>query len=128
MRARRKDASHSEVVATFKAMGCTWVNLECNQEGAPDGILGVSGKTEVVEVKPESRITARNSPRLSQRVWEANWTGSKVHVVHNATEAAELVNNLRSALFVTKVNRKTKTITVEAAEKDQLLDNVWRLF
>lgn len=104
MRARRKDATHSEVVTTFKAMGCGWTNLETNETGAPDGILGVAGRTELVEIKPESRITARNTPRLSQKAWDANWPGSKVHVVHNRLQAAALVNNIRSLLRPMKSN------------------------
>ncbi len=128
MRARRKDASHAEVVATFKAMGCSWVNLESSTKGVPDGILGISGRTELVEVKPESRKTAQNSLRASQMAWGATWTGSAVHVVHNVTEAAALVNNLRTKSFITKVNQKTKTITVEQAKQDPVMNNVWRLF
>ncbi len=128
MRARRKDESHQEVVATFKVMGCSWINLETNEKGAPDGVLGCAGRSEMVEVKPESTITARNSPRLSQRDWAAKWHGSKVHVVHNAAEAAALVNNLRTKSFVTKINRRTKTITVEGAKQDPDMNNVWRLF
>ncbi len=78
MRARRKDATHAEVVATFLAMGCSWVNLESSTAGVPDGLLGCAGRSHLVEVKP-NRSTTRAKADLQQRgsqvAWAALWRG-----------------------------------------------------
>ncbi len=95
--ARRKDASHSGIVAAFRFAGCSWLNIEASEKGAPDGLVGCSGKTLLVEIKP-TRETTKDKRQLerrpSQLEWAAKWRGSPVHVVTTPAEAwalAELV-------------------------------------
>ncbi len=98
MRARRKDATHTEVVATFKAMGCTWINIESGTTGVPDGLLGVAGRSHLIEVKPTKAHGVKKSqtqPRGSQVAWAASWRGGPIHVVRSKEDAASLVNLLR---------------------------------
>lgn len=94
--ARRKDATHAPVVACFRGLGCSWVNLD--GPGAPDGVLGCAGRSHLVEIKPNQSTTRDKrqlAPRASQVAWAASWRGGPVHVVSSVEQAAVLVGLLR---------------------------------
>ena len=99
--ARRKDDSHKAVVDAFRAAGCSWLNIDSPQTaGAPDGILGVAGRTLVVEIKaPKATKKRAETPetglRATQKAWADSWRGSAVHVVTTPAQALELVNLVR---------------------------------
>ncbi len=92
--ARKKDANHSSVVKAFQFAGASWLNIEGSTPGAPDGALGVSGATHLVEIKPDSKLKA-HAPRPTQVKFAAEWRGSPVHLVRSPAEAWQLVALLR---------------------------------
>lgn len=92
--ARKKDSNHGTVVEAFKFAGASWLNIEGSTPGAPDGALGVSGATHLVEIKPDSKLKA-HAPRPTQMKFAAEWRGSPVHLVRSPQEAWELVALLR---------------------------------
>ncbi len=98
--ARKVDASHATVVKAFEAAGCSVAVIQSSKAGLPDLVIGLAGRTHLVEVKPAStRKDGKESPqsslRATQTAFAEKWRGSPVHLVHNATEALELANLLR---------------------------------
>lgn len=92
--ARKKDSNHGQVVKAFECAGASWLNIEGTTPGAPDGALGVSGHTYLVEIKPDTKLAA-HKPRPSQVEFAAKWRGSPVHLVRSPQEAWQLVALLR---------------------------------
>ncbi len=98
--ARKVDATHGEIVDVFRAAGATVFAIQSPLAGCPDLIVGMCGRTHLVEVKKDNVL--KNGKRgvqtgLSdaQAAFARSWRGGPVHLVHNATEAMELANLLR---------------------------------
>ena len=98
--ARKVDSSHRAIVRVLEAAGCSVVAIQSPRPGLPDLIVGVAGRTHLVECKPPStRKDGAQSPQSSLRATQASfaarWRGSPVHVLRTPAEAVELVNLLR---------------------------------
>lgn len=92
--ARKKDANHGAIVKAIEFAGCSWLNIETSTAGAPDGVMGCSGATHLVEIKPDS-ATKKHALRPNQVEFAAKWRGSPVHLLRTPQEAWELVALLR---------------------------------
>ena len=92
--ARRKDSNHGPVVKAFEFAGASWLNIEGTTPGAPDGVLGCSGSSHLVEIKPNTALKAHR-PKPNQVAFAEKWRGSPVHLVRSPQEAWELVGLLR---------------------------------
>lgn len=98
---RNKDASHSVVVDAFRRAGASVLVIDCSAAGAPDLLVGVAGRSLLVEVKnPAGKGMDKRRTRLApaQEAFAASWRGSPVHVVCSAVEAFELANLMRLAV------------------------------
>lgn len=87
--ATRKDSNHGEIVATFRALGCTVQAL--NGAAVPDLLVGCGGRNYLVEVK-----TPTGKLRPKQEVWHRQWRG-QVCIARNTNEAEALVSQWRKA-------------------------------
>lgn len=95
--ARRVDSSHRGVVNAFEFAGCSVLAISSTTTaGVPDLVVGISGRTILVEVKPDTKLKA-HALRPSQVAWAAKWRGSPVHVVRSPAEAWELAALVRMA-------------------------------
>ena len=95
---RRKDASHSAIVKTFRAMGCSVLVIESSTAGCPDLAVGCAGRTHLVECKPSKSQAAAKKwtlPSEAQAKLHAAWRGSSIPIVHDAKEVSELVQMWR---------------------------------
>ena len=91
----RTDASAKAIAAAFRALGCSVLAISSNVKGSPDFVVGCAGSDRMVEAKPsrlQAQSKAQTLPRASQVAFHESWKGARVHVVHDAKEAAELVN------------------------------------
>jgi hypothetical protein len=91
--ARRVDANHSEIVKTFKDMGCSVFDSSRMAGGFPDLVLGVNKITCLVEIK--SSAIARYTP--AQEAFMLNWRGSSVARIDSVDAAIRLVNLLKKS-------------------------------
>lgn len=95
MRARaKKDNNHNEIVKTFLACGATWLELS-NVGGALDGLLGVAGIDQRVEIKnPEVDSTHRKLTTEEEKVFN-EWRGRRPVIIYTIDDAIALVFLLR---------------------------------
>jgi hypothetical protein len=91
----RKDRSHDEVVATFRALGCSVAETHLPPvDGFPDTLVGCVGLNHLVEIKSDSSYGKRGL-NDNQSAFARDWRGGRVHLCRNRDEAAALVQNWR---------------------------------
>lgn len=93
----RRDGNHNEIVAVFEALGCSWLDLS-HIGGGLDGLLGVSGVDQRVEIKnPNATRGKTTALKLTEEEIETFelWKGRRPVVIATSEEAVDLVNRLR---------------------------------
>lgn len=103
-RAAKVDRNHGDIVAAFRACGCTVQSLAMVGKGCPDLLVGIdrlpvhvstTGSANlVVEVKPGDVSASRKRLTVDEMRWHAAWRG-QVCVIESAEEAVALVVSLR---------------------------------
>lgn len=88
MRFKKVDANQSEIVKTFKALGCSVVDLSSVGRGCPDLVIGINKMTIFVEIKS----SAKASYTSHQIEWMQNWRGGTVARIDSIDAAVRLVN------------------------------------
>jgi Holliday junction resolvase len=88
MRFKKVDANQSEIVKTFKALGCSVVDLSSVGRGCPDLVIGINKMTIFVEIKSSSK--AGYTPH--QIEWMQSWRGGTVARIDSIDAAVRLVN------------------------------------
>lgn len=85
--AAKKDSNQGELVAAFRALGCSVQVI--SGEAVPDLLVGVGGRNYLVEVKTE---TGKLRPK--QEAWHRLWRG-QVCVARNTNDVQALVAEWR---------------------------------
>lgn len=94
----RPDANHNSIRDWYEALYCSVVDLHSVGFGCPDLLVGVSGRSELVEVKTECGNLEPSQVRFIR-----DWRGSKVTVVRTQADVINHVQNVRE-----KVSRGQK--------------------
>ena len=84
--ARQADSNHAVIVAAFKQMGVSVVDMRLVGKGACDLLCGYLGRDRMVEVKPPGK-----SPTANQEAFYKAWRGARPLVIHSIEEAAQAV-------------------------------------
>lgn len=86
----RADGNHSEVRGWYEELYCSVVDLHGVGFGCPDLLIGLAGRSELVEIKTDS-----GQLEASQVRFQRDWRGSKVAVVRTQADVANHVQNVR---------------------------------
>lgn len=91
----KRDQNEKEIVAALRARGASVTLLD--QAGVPDLLVGLHGRTFLLEVKVSSRKDGKGHSNKSkggegeltaaQVKWWQGWTGSHPIIVHSVEEA-----------------------------------------
>lgn len=92
MRSKR-DGNHSTIAKAYTDAGCSVFDAHKVGQGFPDLVVGIAGRTYLVEVKNPA---GRNRVEKSQTKFSAEWRGSKPVVVRSVADVAEHVSDVRS--------------------------------
>lgn len=93
----RRDNNHDDIVRVFEDMRASWLDLS-NMAGALDGIVGVNGIDQRIEIKNPNALRGRKAAlELTPAEVEEfqRWKGRKPVVVTSVDEAIQLINQLR---------------------------------
>ena len=90
----RRDASHKEIVATLKRMGCSVRDVSQVGDKGSDLIVGTVGKDWQVECK-----SGRETLSAEQANFYSGWRGASVVVLHDSLEAEAWVRQVRLAAW-----------------------------
>ena len=86
----RTDENHSQVRAWYEELYCSVVDTHTLGGGFGDLIIGIAGRTEIVEVKTEHGHREASQIRFSR-----DWRGSPVVVVTTHADVLNHVQNVR---------------------------------
>lgn len=77
-----QDSTHKPIVAALRAIGATVVRISSQEPGCPDLLVGLRGRTFLVEVKgPKTPVDDK------QLAWHRSWRGAAIHIVRTPEEA-----------------------------------------
>ena len=94
-RAHNLDANHAEVVAAFRALGCSVLSLAGVGNGCPDLLVGVAGRNHLVEVKDGGKPKSKRALTPLEQEFAQRWRGCVVEVVEGPDKARALVSQWR---------------------------------
>ena len=92
-RAARTDGNHAEVMAAFRALGCSVLDLSRLGGGCPDLAIGVRGRTVLIEVKDGSKPPSARHLTLAEQEFFDGWKGA-VYVVEFLSDVQRVVERL----------------------------------
>lgn len=90
----KRDANHNDIVSVFEAMGATWFDTS-QIPGELDGLLGVAGIDQRVEIKDGAKFLCRRALSTEEVETIDSWNGRKPEIVESEEDAINLVNKLR---------------------------------
>jgi hypothetical protein len=95
----RVDANQSEIVAMFRALGCSVVHLHTIGQGCPDILVGLqSDKGDrlniLVEIKDGGKSPSRQKLTPDEEKFKSEWQGN-YHIVRSPDEVRAIVQVYR---------------------------------
>jgi hypothetical protein len=90
-RASKTDGNQQEIVKALRAYGCSITHLHGVGDGCPDLLLGIHGRTGLLELKNGSLPPSRQKRTEDQIKWWDEWKGGPVAI------AADIDGALRFA-------------------------------
>ena len=90
-RAAKIDRNQPEIVAALRAVGCTVQPLHTVGQGVPDLLVGVAGKTLLLECKDHKQPPSARMLTEDQLKWHAAWNGGPLAVVCDVESALRAV-------------------------------------
>lgn len=91
-RPTRVDENQRAIVRALEGVGCTVEILSAVGKGCPDLLVGVRGRTILLEVKRDEKAARINdATRKRQREWVARWRGGIVATVTSPESAVAAV-------------------------------------
>lgn len=90
-RAARRDDNEWEIVAALRAAGCCvrFLNEPC------DLLVGRNGATVLLEVKDGNKPPSARKLTEREAEFHKEWNGGPLYVVHNVTEALDIIESLQ---------------------------------
>mgnify|MGYP002813895590 CR=1 FL=1 len=79
-RAAKTDANHAEVVAAFRKLGWSVLDLSRVGQGCPDILCGRPGYSVLVEIKDGAKVPSQRKLTEDQIDFHAEWRGPLVVV------------------------------------------------
>ena len=91
---KRVDANQQELVKVMRRLGCTWRSTH-EIPGALDGIIGVAGIDQRIEIKDGSKVPSARKLTTAEAEEIDMWRGRKPVIIESVEQLVELVNKLR---------------------------------
>lgn len=97
-RAAKKDRNHVEIVEALRKVGATVVDLGAVGHGVPDLLVGLGGKTMLMEVKDGKKCPSARHLTPDQERFFAGWHGGPLAVVDSVESALRMAGLLNSTV------------------------------
>jgi hypothetical protein len=91
-RAAKVDFNHAQIRDGLRQLpGCTVKDTSNIGGGFPDLVVGLNGRTLLLEVKDGAKVPSARKLTAAQKNFVTNWTGSPIWVVESLEQAAAIV-------------------------------------
>lgn len=90
MRARRTDDNQTEIVNTFRKLGCSVHVTSMLGDGFPDVVVGFRGINYLVEIKDGTKKPSARKLTPDEQIWHDQWRG-QVCIVQSIQDVIDLV-------------------------------------
>ena len=90
-RSAKVDANQNDIVSALRKAGATVQSLAATGQGVPDLLVGLGGKTFLLEVKDGAKPLSARKLTPDQVVWHKAWRGGPLVVVESAEQALSVV-------------------------------------
>lgn len=97
MRAAKVDDNHVAVVQALRKAGATVQSLAGVGKGVPDLLVGIRGRTMLVEVKDGAKVPSARRLTEDQLKWHGAWQGGTLAVVDSPEAALRALGALSCA-------------------------------
>jgi len=87
-----RDANHGALSALYEQLGCSVIDSHSLGFGFPDAVVGLIGRTELVEFKTEA-----GDRNAAQERFARDWRGSKVRIIRSPDDVLAHVQDIRRA-------------------------------
>jgi hypothetical protein len=81
MRAARVDGPQTAIVKALRSYGCSVTHLHGVGDGCPDLLIGIHGRTGLVEIKDGTKPPSARKKTPAQIKWWDEWRGGPVALV-----------------------------------------------
>lgn len=95
MRAARIDANHTAIVKALRQAGATVQSLAGVGDGVPDLLVGIAGKTALLECKDGKKVASKQKLTPAQLEWHAAWQGGTLAVVDSPEAALRAIGVMK---------------------------------
>lgn len=96
-RAAKVDANQAEVVKALRAAGATVQSLAAVGDGVPDLLVGIAGKTALIEVKDGAKVPSAQRLTSDQLAWHGAWQGGTLATVNSVESALRVLGVMKAA-------------------------------
>jgi hypothetical protein len=86
----RTDENHSDVVATFRRLGCSVQSLAPIGHGVPDLLVADRWGTFLVEIKDGAKSPSQRKLTPDQETFHATWLGT-IYIVETLDDVAAVI-------------------------------------
>jgi len=90
MYAKKVDLTQKEIVAALRKLDCYVLHLHTVGKGCPDLLIGIDGKTYLVEVKKDDKAKYTEA----QLKFMTEWRGAPVVRLNSEKDAIAFVNSV----------------------------------
>lgn len=88
--AKKVDMNQKSIVFTLRDLGCSVFHLHTVGQGCPDLVVGIDGKTYLVEVKKDDKAKYTDA----QIKFITEWQGSPVIRLNSVEDAIDFVKSV----------------------------------
>lgn len=96
-RAAKIDANQVEVVKALRAAGATVQSLAAVGDGVPDLLVGINGRTALIEVKDGAKVPSKQRHTEAQSAWHSAWRGGTLATVSSVDAALRVLAVMKAA-------------------------------
>ena len=93
-RAAKVDRNHTEIVEALRKVGATVVSLAAVGHGVPDLLVGLGGKTMLMEIKDGKKRPSERHLTPDQEKFFAAWQGGPLAVIDSVDAALRMAGLL----------------------------------
>jgi len=97
-RAAKIDDNQPEIVQALRKAGATVQSLAAIGDGCPDLLVGIGGRTILMEIKDGAKPPSQQKLTPDQLTWHGAWQGGTLQTVNDVEGALRVVGMVKVSI------------------------------